>query len=92
MQLPLDIINGKQYVCLNYCLDGLINVPLHSVIIPFQYDPKVNSVRFNVIEPDSKKIYDAMTNVENFIHMFKPEEQVEAWKEASALADALMGE
>lgn len=86
-----DIINGKQYVCLNHCVDGLINVPLHSVIVPFQYDPKVNSVRFNVTEPGGKE-YDAMTNIENFIHMFKPEDLVRAWKEVSARADALMGE
>lgn len=90
-QPPLDIIVGKKYVCLNKCLQGLITIPLHSTIIPFDYDPKINSVRFNVIESNSK-VYDAMTNVQNFLHMFKPESQVKAWKEASIKANALIGE
>lgn len=66
---PLNIILGKQYICLSSCLDGLLEIPISSIATPIFADEKY--VKFYFTEPDGK-IYDGSTRGENFLHMFKP--------------------
>lgn len=63
------IIIGKQYVCLNSCLDGLLEIPMNSIATPVFADE--NYVKFYFTEPDGR-VYDGSTRGENFLHMFKP--------------------